>query len=365
MLSKQSSTTSIPRTHWATRASAELKKLSLFLEVKNLKETYDDFNPSHYQNVPSSSVRGSRDDGGGYPQDNFNNDPNDPDHPDESDDDDDDFDDGDDPFQSMEKSKIEVFVRCEFDDRKSSYFVVRSSWAVKSLSYIIANKWGISPSLQRFVNAKDEPIYTNLSFDQNLVKSGHMLKMLLSIDGAGKRSKGSVGDVGNSSNNLVSGMSKDDALKKLEDTIGLSLMRCNINPNTSPIITEACRKIWDVVHQIKEGQFSMEKSLLELNIKQLSKLRDVKAHSTRVPERCRFVSDILFSNDVEYMKELNTQAEMVKSSMVLSVQKCIIHEFADEAGNIAWDNLTKLIQEVEHQKIEEKAKRATQQGLGM
>ena len=94
-----------------------------------------------------------------------------------------------------------------------------------------------------------------------------------------------------------------------------------------------------------------------LTVKQLVKMRDVKGHSTRVPERCLFVSNILFSKECDNLKELLTQSDVVKQSMVLCVQHSIIHQFADEAGNINWDNFTSLVQRVEH-KVEENAKRA-------
>ena len=86
-----------------------------------------------------------------------------------------------------------------------------------------------------------------------------------------------------------------------------------------------------------------------LTVKQLVKMRDVKGHSTRVPERCLFVSNILFSKECDSLKELQ--------SMVLCVQHSIIHQFADEAGNTNWDDFTSLVQRVEH-KVEENAKRA-------
>ncbi|CAJ1412790.1 unnamed protein product [Effrenium voratum] len=103
----------------------------------------------------------------------------------DSSDDSDDPDDFDDPFTSMEKKRMVVNVKCGFDERRQGVFHVCEKWQVKHLSYIIADKWGIKPKFQRYVNNKDDPINKVLTFKENQIEDGDTLQMLLSIGGGG------------------------------------------------------------------------------------------------------------------------------------------------------------------------------------
>lgn len=183
------------------------------------------------------------------------------------------------------------------------------------------------------------------------------LQMRTTIGGGGKRAKSSTVEIGGA-NNMVSGLDKNEAGKKLQDVIGMTLMRCNANQGASPCITAVAQKLWTVENQINADTFNMEFALNNLSIKQLVKMRDVKGHSTKVAERCKYVSDILFSDDMDNLKDMMTQSDMVRQAMVLCIQHSIIHQFADEGGSISWDDFTRLIQRVEHRKVEESANRA-------
>ena len=209
-------------------------------------------------------------------------------------------------------------------------------------------------------NASDAPLYQTLA---SFVFENTVMVIFPKLRGGGKRGRGDVGG----SANIVTGLNKDDAGKKLQDVIGMTLMRCQAAQGTSPAITQVAGTLLNVENQINDDAFSMETALNTLTVKQLVKMRDVKGHSTRVPDRCQFVSNILFSEDCDNLKELLTQCDLVKQSMVMCVHHSIIHQFADEAGNISWDDFTSLVQRVEHNKVEENAKRAQQppaNGLG-
>lgn len=241
---------------------------------------------------------------------------------------------------------------------------VNPTWKCKSMAYLIAHEIRVNPTYLRFYMMNDDMIWMNLSFTDNGIKDKTTVKVMMGISGGGKRAKAEAKS--SAGGNIVSGLDKDAASKKLEDSIGMVLMRCRNFPNLAPCITTVCNKIFDLMNRIKQETFSMEQALKELNVKQLAKLREVKGYSTRVQERCKMIADVFFNTDIVQMREVATQLEDLNVSMVHAIQQALISEFADEAGTIGWDGFTKMVQEIEHEQVEKEGlKRATHTTAGV
>lgn len=182
--------------------------------------------------------------------------------------------------------------------------------------------------------------------------------------GGGKRAKPSTGA---SSGNLVAGLNKADALRQLEDNIGMTLMRCQQNHNASPAITQTCHKIWTIVNGIKGETFNFDNELGMFSLRDLEKLQGITTLSTKVEARCGELMNVIFKGEIDNLKELATQTDTVNSAMRLSTQLAVIFEFADEGGNIAWMDFLRSVGDAVKAQVENNAKKANtpRNGLGM
>ena len=161
------------------------------------------------------------------------------------------------------------------------------------------------------------PLYESIATYCN---DGGDLLLVPKVKGGGKRAKATGASDTSGATNIVAGMSKDNAKEKIEDILGMSLMRVRNIPNISPVITETCRKVWDVVNQAKTDVFKMKIALHALSMKDLEKCQSITTVSTKVQDRCGVLSNILFGQDITNIKELENQTERVKSALALCVQ---------------------------------------------
>ena len=74
---------------------------------------------------------------------------------------------------------------------------------------------------------------------------------------------------------------------------------------------------------------------------------EVLPSSTRVPDRCKTIADILFETSVEALSEVEKQKalsevekqkSMTTEALVLAVQYVIISQYADVNGSISWQS---------------------------
>ena len=281
MLSKPSSITSKPKVHWTTKASKDLKKLKVFLEVKGLQETYENFNPSEHQVVSSSSAgQGSQDGSGNFPQENSDNDRDEPDHPDDSDDDDDDNSSGDDfPYGDFNSDDFMVInVRCDFCHPRTLtsfdtwQFRVRRHWKLSSIDIMIKHKTSINPSILTFYKG-GRSLFKAQSFLVNGIHEGNTITASLFLRG------GAIPRIRNNFNR------KEEAIRKLGKKVEKLIKKTEGHdeevgqtpfPMTLNLLTEEMRsRMSQVKNRLNEGEPIIKSILSHLTDDQLKSLQDV------------------------------------------------------------------------------------------
>lgn len=356
--------------HWTIRASRVLRTFETYLKEKDLVEDYQKFTDG--KSLPSIPPSGSGQSSGGGGDDDTN-----PDRPpfDEGDggDSSDDSEGGDDSdFSSSDGKILTVFVSQDIINTKkksgrqgSTSFKCEASWKFGMLRCLVFDRWGIPKSDQvYFLNqASTQFINPNLTFAQNGVGDGATVFLKLSgLMGGGKRANTSSGKNVSNSNVTANAKSKDEALNILEDTLGSSSLRFQANPNAGPVITIIAGKVTQLLHAVKTQNIDLDNILNGLSIPDLEKLLKITVVSTKVPDRCRFMSDLCFASDVRSLKELVHQHGLAYEAMPLSIQYALTDFLADEGGNISWSKFIDAVDFVKTQK--EKARVAPANGLG-
>eukprot|EP00438_Fugacium_kawagutii_P030856 Skav215430 [mRNA] locus=scaffold745:208469:209554:+ [translate_table: standard] len=353
---KSSEKTDVKKLHWTQKM--KLRNTELETENQQLKTLLG-------QSSASPAEQGADDaEGNGGDDDGDDDDSSD----DSSNPDDDDFD----PCADncLEKY-MTIHIRVPFAVKKypphmTFDIMVKKSWKTKTISYLMFQKLHIPIRFQTYANAKGEGILLNLTINQNQIVPYDTLTLSLGLRGGGKRAKPHTSEPAGS--NIVAGMCKDDSLRTLEDTVGMVMLRCQNNANASPAINAVCHKMWNLIANCKGGNFKMCDVLDTLSMENLEKLQGITTSSTKVPERVKQLSSVLFAQDVDNIAELAKQTDMVKSAMVHSIQFALMKEYSDESGTIAWLDFIKTVNKVKEAKVESNAKRQQTpppNGLGM
>ena len=266
------------------------------------------------------------------------NDPSDPsdfpDKPDEdpsdSDDDYDDFDEGDDPFSTMYKDKIEVRVSCTFNDRKNASFFVRPSWKVKSLCYLIANKWDIYPSLQGFRNIQGDVIYKNFSFTQNSVKDGATLRMVLDLGGGGKR--GASGSVKQSK-------SKNQKVEDLFDSIDTIILKAE-KDSSSDLSKQTASMFKHVVNCLKSSPPDvLNASLGDFSVEHFQRF-SVALTSRNVDFKSTAFGKEVFHTIFDRIESHRRECDNLQKGMSdVGYLVLLLSQYGNEDGSISWTPL--------------------------
>ena len=119
---------------------------------------------------------------------------------------------------------------------------------------LVFDRWGIKKADQAFYHdqAFNQYIHPNLTVAQNGIANQTTLYLKCGgLRGGGKRGR-DTGGMATSSINIVSGLSKDDEGKKLQDVIGMTLMRCRAAQGASPAIIQVAG--WKTVQFRKPNQ---------------------------------------------------------------------------------------------------------------
>lgn len=338
MLSKPSSTTSKPKVHWTTKASKDLKKLKVFLEVKGLQETYENFNPSEHQVVSSSSAgQGSQDGSGNFPQENSDNDRDEPDHPDDSDDDDDSS--GDDfPYGDFNSDDFMVInVRCDFCHPRTLtsfdtwQFRVRRHWKLSSIDIMIKHKTSINPSILTFYKG-GRSLFKAQSFLVNGIHEGNTITASLFLRG------GAIPRIRNNFNR------KEEAIRKLGKKVEKLIKKTEGHdeevgqtpfPMTLNLLTEEMRsRMSQVKNRLNEGEPIIKSILSHLTDDQLKSLQDVhKQTQHTISEQKVIDTATICLTDLNVLQDYIQHLGQLRIEMMCLFAQAYAKEYHKETGN--------------------------------
>ena len=294
----------------------------------------------------------------------------------EGDSDEDDGNDPDDifPFDFSDKT-ITVFTKLNFitpmnlERYQTITFQVRRTWKIQSLSLLLFQKLGICPNYFTYKNARGDNLWKNLSFLDCHVSNYDTIYVGLDLKGGGKRANNSNNV--SSSNITSTARTKDDALNILEESLGVIAIRFNANPNASPTITALNQKITQLVQTVKADGINMETLLGGLALKDLDKLLHINDGSTKVPVKCKAMSDLCFPQETRFLSELSSQLKLANDALPLVIQFVLTHFYGEASGSISWSDLIDEVNKVIKAKVatqaEERARaqNAPANGLGI
>lgn len=172
----------------------------------------------------------------------------------------------------------------------------------------------------------------------NKITKDSRIEVVLGVKGGGKRTKTSTGDAPKS---------KASLMKNLKQEIGGKLVRVPDN-NVAPVITQTKAKVIQIVEAIdKKDNQVVAKMVKDLPKEILKKLAtDVIPSSTRVPDRCKGVCDIIFEADVERLDDAEYHKKTIQDALYQSIHYSIIAQFADQSGTISWTAFLTTISDI-------------------
>ena len=149
----------------------------------------------------------------------------------------------------------------------------------------------------------------------------------------GKRARGNASGGGN----------KDDRIKAVKDVIQMAQLRFNAS-QCSPTITEMAGLYEQLVTKATNSPNSVFSELLK-NIPRddLPRLIAVISSTNNSTSRFKEFASVIYKNKKEGIAELKAQLEMVEKTNVSSMEYLLMCEFGDEAGNIGWTALSKVL----------------------
>ena len=234
--------------------------------------------------------------------------------------------------ESNEDKFINLTINKQFEDvgnsRKSCSFKVCGSWKAKSLRFFVQRKFKVPIQMQKMTMSNGNLIHFNITIEQNRLVNNSIVYLSLLITGGGKRSLAS----GNSS--------KQETTMRLEDMIGMNMLRFNAQPNASPAISALVQKITQATHIANQQDISMKQILRELDMGDLQKLLTVTSSSTKVESRSTKVAEVIFNQNYHMLLEVENQTKKAFQSLPLVAQLLLMKKYSDEAGNISWTQFT-------------------------
>eukprot|EP00438_Fugacium_kawagutii_P004175 Skav201935 [mRNA] locus=scaffold1356:53532:54209:- [translate_table: standard] len=172
----------------------------------------------------------------------------------------------------------------------------------------------------------------------NKITKDSRVEVVLSVKGGGKRAKTSTGDTPKS---------KASLMKNLKQEIGGKLVRVP-DVNVAPAITKTKAKVIAIIEAIdKKDNQVVGKMVKDLPKDVLKKLAtDVIPSSTRVPDRCKGVCDIIFEADVEALDDAEFQKKTIHEALHQAIHYSIVSQFADQSGTISWTAFLTTISDI-------------------
>ena len=357
--------------HWTQRVNRENSELRA-LNNKLVEELRKQGSDIVIQVGPSSSSTSSATALGGQGGEGDEQRPSE-DEDDSSDDSDDPDEPNDDPFSfDLFDKTITIHTKLNFTNprtlttRDTFTFHVRGNWKIRSISLLLFQKIGVRPNYFTYFNTRGDVLCQHMSFSSCGVSDYSTVHVGLSLKGGGKRANTSSGNTGSSSNPTATAKSKDEALNILEETLGVSIMRFNANPNASPVIFTINQKITQLVNTIKNDEITMRALLGGLSSKDLDKLLHINDGSSKVPVKCKLVADLCFSNDLRSLAELTSQTKLASEALPLGVHYLLTHFYGEPSGTISWSQFIDEVNAVIKDKAVAQAQADTpRNGLGL
>eukprot|EP00438_Fugacium_kawagutii_P011303 Skav205058 [mRNA] locus=scaffold142:231626:232930:+ [translate_table: standard] len=164
--------------------------------------------------------------------------------------------------------------------------------------------------------------------------------------------------------NTLTGKSKDDQMKTLEESIGMAVLRISAHPHASPAIEKMKSQVSNITQSIKAGQVNMDTFFQSLPDKSMERLLTITSVSTKVESRCKAVSDIVFESLLSELNEVKTQLEASYHVLPVLIQYVLMENFGDQSGNIQWSAMmTSISQAVKSKAVANASRTPTAGGL--